>query len=89
MNIVNGWAGGATVKKPTSIPSTPSKYCVPQAPGTWSGGLGIGTGLRFDTSVETGYDTSAQVRYHFTANRHLCGWKGDPGGTPRQLVVHT
>lgn len=100
MDIVNGWAGGATIKKPTSIPSTPQKYCVPQAPGTsatsnnshavtWSGGLGIGTGLRFDASVETGYDTSAQIRYHFSALRHLCGWKSDPGGTPLQLVVHT
>jgi hypothetical protein len=100
MDIVNGWAGGATIKKPTSIPSTPSKYCVHQAPGTsaksnnshavtWSAGLGIGTGLRFSASVQTGYDTSAQVRYHFTALRHLCGWKSDPGGTPLQLVVHT
>jgi hypothetical protein len=100
MDIVNGYAGGAYIKTPTSIPNTPSRFCVRQAPGstaksnnssavTWSGSLGIGTGLRFSASIETGYDTSAQVTYHFTAWRHLCGQKGDPGGTPGQLVVHT
>jgi hypothetical protein len=25
MDIVNGWAGGATIKKPNSIPSTPGE----------------------------------------------------------------
>ncbi len=42
----------------------------------------------FDAAVETGYDRGAQVTYHFTAGRQLCGWKSRPGGTPQQLVVH-
>ena len=98
MDIVNGWAGGATIKTPTSIPSTPARYCVPQLAGTsatsnnsaavtWTRGLGIGTGLRFDASVQTGFDRSAQLGYRFSANRQLCGQQGDPGGTPRQLVA--
>jgi hypothetical protein len=97
---VNGFAGGADIKTPTSIPITPAKYCVHQQSGstaksnnsaavTWSGSLGIGTGLRFSASVQTGFDSSAQVAYRFSAGRHLCGWKGDPGGNPQQLVVHT
>jgi hypothetical protein len=100
LDAVNGWAGGTINKKPTSIPSTPSKYCNPQLPGTtakiykshavtWSGGLGIGAALGFQASVQTGYDTSAMLIYHFTAHRHLCGWKDDPGATPVQVVVHT
>jgi hypothetical protein len=101
MDIVNGYAGGADIKTPTSIPSTPAQFCIHQVAGstarsnnshavTWSGGLGIGTPLvHFDASVQTGYDTSAQITYHFTASRHLCGWKGDPGGAPQQMVVHT
>lgn len=100
MDHVNGWAGGADHKTPTSIPSTPSKYCVHQEPGstgqsdntaavTWSGSLGIGTGLRFTASVQTGYDSGAQVTYSFSASRHLCGQKDNPGGAPGQLVVRT
>jgi hypothetical protein len=97
---VNGFAGGATIKDPIVIPGTPAKFCVKQGAGTtaashnsaavtWSGSAGIGTGLRFTASVQTGFDTSAQVTYHFSAIRHLCGQNSDPGGAPRQLVVHT
>jgi hypothetical protein len=100
MDVVNGFAGGADIKAPTSIPSTPARYCVHQVAGstatsnnsaavTWTRGLGIGTGLRFQASVQTGFDRSAQIGYHFSASRHLCGWQGDPGGRPQQLVVHT
>ncbi len=97
---VNGFAGGATIKTPTSIPGTPAKFCEPLKAGTtaksgnspavtWTGSLGIRIGLGFEASVQTGFDSGAQITYHFTATRHLCGWKSLPSGTPRQLVVRT
>jgi hypothetical protein len=97
---VNGFAGGAIIKAPTLIPITPAKFCGPQIAGskaeshnsaavTWSGSLGIGAGLGFTASIETGFDTSAQITYQFSAPWLFCGWKDDPGGTPKQLVVHT
>lgn len=45
-------------------------------------------GLDFHASVETGFDSSAEVTYTFTRSGSLCGWKGNPGGVPKQLVVH-
>jgi len=100
MDLVNGYAGGFIIKKPTSIPVTPAKYCDPLLRGgtvyinktvavTWTRSLGIGTGLGFQASVQTGFDTSAQITYTASANRQLCGWKSDPGVRPQQVVVHT
>lgn len=97
---VNGFAGGATIKSPTLIPIAPPKFCVHQIAGskaqsnntaavTWSKSLGIGAGLGLSATIETGFDSSAQVTYHFSATRLFCGWKDDPGGKPQQLVVHT
>jgi len=97
---VNGFAGGATIKTPTAIPVTPGKFCVHQIAGstaqsnnssavTWSKSLGIGAGLGLTATIETGFDTSAQITYHFSATRLFCGWKSGPGGIPQQLVVHT
>jgi hypothetical protein len=97
---VNGYAGGTYYKKPTSIPSTPAKYCVRQGPDntahsgstaavTWTRTLGIGSGFGFWSSVQTGYDNRAQIKYTFSAWRSLCGQASAPGETPRQLVVHT
>jgi hypothetical protein len=97
---VNGYAGGMIIKKPTSIPSTPARYCDPLLRGgaahidrsaavTWTRSLGIGTGFGFQASVQTGFDSSAEITYAASANRELCGQYDDPGGTPRQVVVHT
>ncbi len=44
-------------------------------------------GLGFDASAETGYDSSALLTYKVSVGRNLCGWKGDPGGSPKQLVI--
>jgi hypothetical protein len=96
---VNGYAGGAHTEKPTSVPHTPSRFCVGQMSGstpssnnstavTWTRSLGVHAGLDFHASVETGYDSSAEVTYTFTHTGSLCGWKGNPGGVPKQLVVH-
>lgn len=101
LDIVNGYAGGATIKTPTFIPSTPSKWCVDVMSGvqissnnsaavTWTGNVDIGTPVvHFGASIQTGYDHSAQLTYKFSAFRQLCGQKGDPGGAPGQLVVRT
>jgi hypothetical protein len=96
---VNGYAGGAHIEKPTSVPHTPSRFCVGQMSGstpssnnsaavTWTRSLGIHAGLDFHASVETGFDSSAEVTYTFTRTGSLCGWKDNPGGVPKQLVVH-
>lgn len=100
VDIVNGFGGGFEVKTPTSIPNTPAKFCITMRAGslfqsgnspavTWTGSLGIATGLGFQASIQTGFDRGARITYRFTANRHLCGQKSDPGGAPGQLVVHT
>jgi hypothetical protein len=99
MQHVNGYAGGASTEKPTSVPSTPSRFCVGQIAGssthsdnsaavTWTRSAGIHAGLDFHASVETGFDSSAEVTYTFTRTGSLCGWKDNPGGVPKQLVVH-
>jgi hypothetical protein len=99
MQHVNGYAGGASIEKPTSVPSTPSRFCVGQIAGssthsnnstavTWTRSAGVHAGLDFHASVETGFDTSAEINYSFSRHRHLCGWKDSPGGVPKQLVVH-
>jgi hypothetical protein len=96
LDHVNGFAGGATIKAPTAIPV--ATHCVVQMAGskahsnnssavTWSKSLGINAGLGLMATIETGFDTSAQVNYVFSAARHFCGWKDDPGGAPQQLVV--
>jgi hypothetical protein len=92
-------SGGARIEKPTSVPKTPSRFCVSQMSGstptsnnstavTWTRSLGVHAGLDFHASVETGYDSSAEITYSFTRTGSLCGWKGNPGGVPKQLVVH-
>lgn len=43
--------------------------------------------LGFEASAQTGFDTSAQITYTVSRTRHLRGWKDNPGGTPRQLVI--
>jgi hypothetical protein len=88
------------IKKPSSVPSTPSRFCDQLLRGgkayidrsaavTWTRSLGFAAGLGFQASVQTGFDTSAEITYAASANRALCGWKSDPGGTPQQVVVHT
>jgi len=100
---VNGYAGGADIRKPTSVPPTPSRFCVFQIKGsaptsntssavTWTRKLSIAAvsddaALGFDASAQTGFDTSAQLTYKVSANRYLCGWKDNPGGVPKQLVI--
>lgn len=97
---VNGYAGGMIIKNPTSTPSTPARFCDPLLRGgadhinrsaavTWTRSLGIGTGLGFQASVQTGFDSSAEITCAASANRQVCGQYDDPGGTPRQVVVHT
>jgi hypothetical protein len=89
-----GYAGGATYVK-TTAPS--AGYCVYQARGTtftrssssaytFTAGLNV-SAVGVNLSSETGYDSSATVRYHFSASHHLCGTGGYPGGTPRRLVA--
>jgi hypothetical protein len=96
VDLVDGYAGGATHVTPTAIPV--ATHCVPQEAGskahsgsssavTWTKSLGIGAGLGLQASIETGFDTSAQLNFTFSAFRHLCGWKSLPGGVPQQLVV--
>jgi hypothetical protein len=98
MQHVNGYAGGAHVEKPASVPSTPSRFCVGQIAGstshsnntaavTWTRSAGIHAGLDFHASVETGYDRSAQINYSYSRSRNLCGWRSLPGEDPKQLVV--
>ncbi len=100
MQHVNGYAGGATHETPHSVPHTPSRFCVPQdktsapqsnntAAVTWTKSLGIHAGLGFHASVETGFDTSAQITYTYIHAGSLCGWKDNPGGSPKQLVVRS
>lgn len=95
---VNKFIGSARTVKPTAIPTTPKQFCAFEQGGTsqssnnsaaveWTGKLGVGVVLGFQASEQTGYDSSAQVTYDFSRNRHLCGQKDVPGGTPRQLVV--
>lgn len=96
---MNGFAGGATIKAPTAIPVTPRKFCVNQIAGskaqpnnsaavTWSKSLGIGAGLGLTATIETGFDKSAQVTYHFSATRLFCGWKDDPGPIATKALAH-
>jgi hypothetical protein len=100
MQHVNGYAGGASHETPPSVPDTPSRFCIPQdknsapqssntAAVTWTKSLGIHAGLGFHASVETGFDTSAQLTYTYVHAGSLCGWKALPGGSPKQLVVRS
>ncbi len=100
---VNGYAGGARVMTPSFVPNTPQRFCVFQMAGsspqsnnsaavTWTRKLALqavedDAGLGFDASAETGYDSSALLTYKVSVGRNLCGWKGDPGGSPKQLVI--
>jgi hypothetical protein len=70
MQHANGFAGGARIRKPTSTPHTPSRFCVAQMGGskatsnnsaavTWTRSLAINAGLNFHASVETGQRSSA------------------------------
>jgi hypothetical protein len=100
---VNGYVGGAEIRKPAFVPTTPHRFCTVQTAGssptsdtsaavTWTKHLAISSvqddaGLGFDASAETGFDHSAELQYTVSERRLLCGWKDYPGGTPRQLVI--
>jgi hypothetical protein len=98
----DGYFGGATTSTPPRVPATPKKYCAfqkkhsaPQSNNsssvTFVKNLAIdtGDGLEFQASVQTGFDTSAQLTYTFLYNGNLCGQVSAPGRHPRQLVVHS
>jgi len=98
LQAVNGWVGGAEIKKPPGVPSTPSRFCTGQIKGsqpiagnskavTWTKKLGLQSQLGFEATSETGFDTNAQLTYTYLHSGRLCGSKGAPGGTPRQLVA--
>lgn len=98
MEHVNGYAGGGHIQKPSSVPTTPKRYCENYVSGftfhsnnstaqTWRRSLGIHAGLDFEASVVTGYDGSAQITYKFSRSRDVCGVHSLPGGNPRQMVV--
>jgi hypothetical protein len=98
---VNGYFGGAHHENPKVPPHTHKWNCAPYDGGgfvfqsndseavTWQKGFGVHAGLGFDSSVVTGYDSSAQVDYKLLRPRWICGQYGPPeGSSPRQLVVH-
>jgi hypothetical protein len=98
----DGYVGGASTSTPPGVPFTPKKYCAFQQKGThpvsknsssvtFVKNLGIvtGDGLEFQASIQTGFDSSAQLTYKYLYNGTLCGQKSVPGGHPRQLVVHS
>lgn len=90
------WAAGAQIQRPSGAPA--AGYCVSQLAGsvfrkesttaiTWTNGFSVGGFVGINLSTDTGYSTSASVEYSFSAQRHLCGTGGYPGGTPYQLVA--
>ena len=98
VQVVNGYFGGAEIKKPPSVPSTPNRFCTGQMKGsgptagrttavTWRKKLGLQSQLGFEATSETGFDSSAQLTYTYLHNGRLCGTNGGPGATPRQLVA--
>jgi len=98
LQAVNGYVGGAEIKKPPSVPPTPNRFCTGQMKGsgptagnttavTWRSKLGLQSELGFEATTETGFDSSAQLTYKYLHSGRLCGTNGAPGGTPRQLVA--
>jgi hypothetical protein len=83
------WDGGA-IYGGASYPSTP--YCVTQQAGTgftknsttaitWSNGASLASIIGIDLSSRTGYTSSAEITFHFSATHRLCGKGGTPGST--------
>lgn len=52
----------------------------------WSGGFSI-TQVGFGASAQTGYDSSAQLVYHYGRNGHVCGSNGGYPGRAPQMVA--
>lgn len=97
---VNGYFGGGHIMKPNAVPRTHKWNCANYVSGfkwqsnnsaaiIWRKSLGIHAGLSFDASVETGYDSDAQVTYKLYRSRWICGTNGPPGSDPKEMVVRS
>ncbi|WP_250826727.1 hypothetical protein [Nocardioides bruguierae] len=92
------FSGGAPEAR-GAVPPDPSRsYCVPYAAGseseseeqhaiTWTNGAKLGGKIGIDLSSRTGFSSTSQVNFVFNKTRKLCGTHGDPGDSPRMLVV--
>jgi hypothetical protein len=92
----NGYAGGESMLHPRTAPV--AHACEPYLKGgafyssdeeavTWSGGFTI-PAVSFNASAQTGYDSSAEIAYHFNAShRYACGTRGQQPGYARQVVA--
>lgn len=91
----NGYAGGDSILHPRKPPT--ARRCEQELRGstvsthrekavTWSAGFTIPT-VNFNTSAETGYDSSAQLTYHWSRFGYECGSNNEQPGEAPQIVA--
>jgi hypothetical protein len=91
----NGWLAGTNIKKVSKAPK--ATFCTTELAGsgfhtqseqaaTVSAGLTIAE-VKFNVSMQTGYDTSAELKLAFHKNRHLCGTGGIPAPQAGIVVI--
>jgi hypothetical protein len=89
------FAGGATTKSATA---PAAGFCVSFQAGStfikdttsaynFTGGVDISGDIGINLSAQTGYDSSAELRYKFSITRLLCGTDADPGGAAQRIVA--
>ncbi len=54
---------------------------------SWASGAKLGSSLGIDLSTQTGFASSASVKFEFPQTAALCGTKGYPGASPGRLVA--
>ncbi|MGW7295309.1 hypothetical protein ACWGIB_23315 [Streptomyces xiamenensis] len=54
---------------------------------SWASGAKLGSSLGIDLSAQTGFTSTASVKFTFPQAAALCGTKGNPGGNPGRLVA--
>jgi len=88
--------GGSLLNTASSVPS--ATHCAYYISGsgatvstgsaiTWTNGVSIGSVIGIDLSSKTGYAVNAELKYTFTANRHLCGTGDYPNGANSYQIV--
>jgi hypothetical protein len=87
------YAGGASYQ---TIPRPAAKYCVSQSKGssftkqstrssTIAGAVGTSGDIGFNLNAQTGWSSSANIKFSFSAKRNLCGTSGYPAASPGEL----